>query len=172
MSIFNGIWNGIKKTINSILGGIETMANGVIRGVNRIVSALNNLSFDIPEWVPEYGGKTFGFNIPELSEIQIPRLASGGYVKANTPQLAMIGDNKQYGEIVSPEDKMYEISFQAMMDALKQFLQMFQMSQPQQGSGDVNLIVKGDLAPLIRLLKIELEKEGMRVGKNFEVVTQ
>lgn len=170
MSIFNGIWNGIKKTINSILGGIETMANGVIRGVNRIVSALNNLSFDIPEWVPEYGGKTFGFNIPELSEIQIPRLASGGYVAANTPRLAMVGDNKQYGEIVAPENKMYEITFQAMMDALKQFLQMFQMSQPQRGSGDIKLIVNGELAPLIRLLKIELEKEGVRIGNNFEVV--
>ena len=172
MSIVNGLWNGIKKTINSILGGIETMANGVIRGVNRIVSALNNLSFDIPEWVPEYGGKTFGFNIPELSEIQIPRLASGGYVAANTPRLAMIGDNKQYGEIVAPEDKMYQITFQAMIDALKQFLQMSQMSQTQQGSGDINLIVKGDLAPLIRLLKIELEKEGTRIGNNFEVVMQ
>ena len=168
-SIFNGLWNGIKKTINSILDGIETMANGVIRGVNRIVAALNNLSFSIPEWVPEYGGKSFGFNIPELGEIQIPRLASGGYVEANTPRLAMIGDNKQYGEIVAPEDKMYEITLKAMMDALKQFLQMFQM--PQQGSGDINLIVKGELAPLIRLLKIELEKEGTRIGKNFEVVT-
>lgn len=172
MSIFNGLWNGIKKTINSILSGIEAMVNGVIRGINRIVAALNNLSFDIPEWVPEYGGKTFGFSIPELSEIQIPRLASGGYVKANTPHLAIIGDNKQYGEIVAPEDKMYQVTFQAMIDALKQFLQMSQMSQTQQGSGDINLIVKGELAPLIRLLKIELEKEGVRIGNNFEVVMQ
>lgn len=168
-SIFNGIWNGIKKTINSILGGIEAMANGVVRGVNRVISAMNNLSFDIPEWVPEFGGKTFGFNIPEMDEVRIPRLATGGYVKANTPRLAMIGDNKRYGEIVAPEDKMYQISFQAMIDAMKQFLQMTQM---QQGNGDINLIISGELAPLFRFFKIELEKEGVRIGKNFEVVIQ
>ena len=38
-------------------------------------------------------------------------LAQGGYVKPNTPQLAMIGDNRHQGEIVAPEDKM-----QAMVD--------------------------------------------------------
>jgi hypothetical protein len=36
----------------------------------------------------------------------IPKLAEGGYVKKNTPQLAIIGDNKRQGEIVAPEDKM------------------------------------------------------------------
>ena len=30
-------------------------------------------------------------------------------MKANTPQLAMIGDNRHYGEIVAPEDKMQEM---------------------------------------------------------------
>ncbi len=53
------------------------------------------------------------FSIP-----QIPKLAQGGYVGANQPQLAVIGDNRHYGEIVSPEDKMYEISVRAMKDAL------------------------------------------------------
>ena len=37
---------------------------------------------------------------------QIPMLAQGGYVKANTPQLAMIGDNRHQGEVVAPEDKI------------------------------------------------------------------
>ena len=35
-----------------------------------------------------------------------PRLAQGGFVRANTPQLAVIGDNRRQGEIVAPEDKM------------------------------------------------------------------
>ncbi len=112
-NIFNGIWTAIKGVINSILGGIEGMANGVIRGVNKVVGALNNLSFDIPDWIPGIGGKTFGFNIPSLSEVSIPRLAQGGFVKANTPQLAMIGDNLHQGEIVAPEDKMLEMAKKA-----------------------------------------------------------
>ena len=57
------------------------------------------------------GGKSFGLHIPHISEVAIPRLAQGGFVRANTPQLAMIGDNRHQGEIVAPEDKM-----QAMVD--------------------------------------------------------
>lgn len=109
VGIFQGMWSGIKNIINSILGGIEGMANGVVKGINKVVSAMNNLSFDIPDWVPGLGGKTFGFSIPSLNEITIPKLAQGGYVKANTPQLAMIGDNRHQGEVVAPEDKMVEM---------------------------------------------------------------
>lgn len=109
IKIFNGIWNGIKGVINAILGGIEKMANGVIRGINKMIEALNGLNFEIPDWVPGIGGKGFGIKIPTLGEISIPKLAQGGYVKANTPQLAMIGDNRHQGEVVAPEDKLQEM---------------------------------------------------------------
>ena len=110
--IFNDMWAAIKSTINAILSGVESMANGVVRAINKMVDALNNLHFDIPDWVPGgLGGKSFGLHIPHISEVAIPRLAQGGFVRANTPQLAMIGDNRHQGEIVAPEDKM-----QAMVD--------------------------------------------------------
>ena len=51
----------------------------------------------------------YGLSLPRVPTI--PHLAQGGYVKPNTPQLAMIGDNRHQGEIVAPEDKM-----QAMVD--------------------------------------------------------
>ena len=89
-NIFNGIWSTIKGVINSILGGIEGMANGVIKGINKVISAMNGLSFDIPDWVPVMGGKTFGFDIKELSEVKIPRLANGGITTGST--LANIGE--------------------------------------------------------------------------------
>lgn len=78
-NIFDKIWSTIKKVINSILGGIEGMANGIVRGINTVIRALNRLKINIPDWVPEFGGKTFGFNIGELSEISIPRLEDGGF---------------------------------------------------------------------------------------------
>lgn len=109
--IFNDMWAAIKSTINAILSGVESMANGVVRAINKMVDALNNLHFDIPDWVPGMGGKSFGLHIPHISAVSIPRLAQGGFVRANTPQLAMIGDNRHQGEIVAPEDKM-----QAMVD--------------------------------------------------------
>lgn len=89
-NIFSGIWSTIKGVINSILGGIEGMANGVIKGINKVIQAMNGLSFDIPDWVPVMGGKTFGFDITELSEVKIPRLANGGITTGST--LANIGE--------------------------------------------------------------------------------
>lgn len=89
-NIFDAIWGAIKGVINSILGGIEGMANGVIGGINTVIGALNNLSFDVPDWVPVFGGKTFGFNITELSKVSLPRLANGGITTGAT--LAEIGE--------------------------------------------------------------------------------
>lgn len=108
-SVFNGMWNIIRSVINSILGGVERMVNGVISGVNSIARAFNSMNIDIPDWVPGIGGGTLGFNLPTWSGISLPRLAQGGYVKPNTPQLAMIGDNRHQGEVVAPEDKMQEM---------------------------------------------------------------
>jgi len=90
-NIFTGIWNAIKKVINSILGGIEKMVNGVINGVNAMIRALNRLHFSIPDWVPGgLGGKSFGFNLSEMGQISIPRLATGGIVTSST--IANIGE--------------------------------------------------------------------------------
>ena len=48
-------------------------------------------------------------SVPYVLKIpRIPALAQGGYVKANTPQLAMIGDNRHQGEVVAPEGKLQE----------------------------------------------------------------
>lgn len=108
---FSKFWSGVKNVCNSILSGIESMVNGIVRGINKIISALNNLSFDVPDWVTDLTGMTtFGFNLSPIGEVKLPRLAQGGYVKANTPQLAMIGDNPRYGEIVAPENKLLEMA--------------------------------------------------------------
>lgn len=96
----------VKAPINLIIGAINGLVKGVVSGLNLVIRSLNKLSFDIPDWVPKYGGKKFGFNISKITAPQIPYLAQGGFVKANTPQLAMIGDNRHYGEIVAPEDKL------------------------------------------------------------------
>ena len=112
-----GIWDSIveavRDPVNTILGFIETLLDGVCSMQNGIADAFNNLSIDIPDWVPEFGGGTIGFDIPYWYPPSLPRLAQGGYVKANTPRLAMIGDNRTEGEIVSPESKMQEMAEQA-----------------------------------------------------------
>ncbi len=78
--VLTGTWDNIKNVINKILGGIELMVNGVIKGLNWMIDSLNELSFDVPDWVPVIGGETFGFDISNISTVSIPRLAEGGIV--------------------------------------------------------------------------------------------
>lgn len=109
---FGAIGNFVTSTFDNIVNTIRSSVNSAIDIANSAISKVNGLKVDVPNWVPGLGGKSFGVNVPS-----IPKLATGGYVKANTPQLAMIGDNKTQGEIVSPEGKMMEV----MMAALGKF---------------------------------------------------
>lgn len=80
----------MKNVINTIINGIEFMVNRVVDGINNMINALNRLSFDIPDWVPQLGGKSFGLSIPTIPTVSIPRLANGGITTGST--LANIGE--------------------------------------------------------------------------------
>lgn len=60
-----------------------------------------------------------------LGEKKLPAYASGGYVKANQPQLAVVGDNKSQGEYIAPENDLK----QAIASAVAQGLGNMQISQ-------------------------------------------
>lgn len=103
--IVDGIANTFKNIVNKIIGGINKVIAVPFNAINDMLKKLkeiNILGLSPFSWVKE-------FKVP-----QIPKLAQGGYVKANTPQLAMIGDNKRYGEIVAPEDKMEQMVLKAL----------------------------------------------------------
>lgn len=112
-NILSGIKNTFSNVFNALLGIVKKPINAIIKVLNSLIGGLNKISFDIPDWVPLLGGKKFGFNIPE-----IPMLAQGGYVRANTPQLAVIGDNRHQGEVVAPEGKMQEMADAAAIKAI------------------------------------------------------
>ena len=112
--IFSLIYDVAKTPINLLIGAINQMITSIQAGINALINSVNKLSFTTPDWVPGIGGKTFGFNIPTVSAEQIPYLAQGGYVKPNTPQLAMIGDNRHQGEVVAPEDKLRQMAAEAV----------------------------------------------------------
>lgn len=105
-------WTGVKNIFKGIFGGLVALfkapINLIIDGLNAFIKGLNKIK--IPDWVPVVGGKGFHINT-------IPKLAQGGYAKANNPQLAIIGDNKREGEIVSPESKIYEQTLKAIKDS-------------------------------------------------------
>lgn len=85
--------NAFKTVVNKIISFAERTINGFIRAINRAISLINNIP---------------GVSISPLSELNVPKLAQGGWVAANNPQLAIVGDNTREGEIVSPESKIRE----------------------------------------------------------------
>ncbi len=164
-SVFNGIWSFIKGIINTILGGIESLVNGLISAINGMIKAMNKLNFDVPDWVPGMGGKKFGFNLSEISKVSVPKLAEGGYVRANQPQLAMIGDNKTQGEIVSPEGKMMEIMMKALESFFGKLRDMGYSNQQQQGDfGDLVIPIYLDGTILDEVIVTAQQRRNIRSG--------
>lgn len=111
-TIFKGVWESISAVlqtpINAMLALVENFVNRIIDGINKLIKGFNAIRWNVPDWVPGIGGKQLGFNISQISKVSLPRLAQGGWVAANNPQLAIIGDNKREGEIVTPESKIRE----------------------------------------------------------------
>ncbi len=102
-------FNSIKNKIVDIFGGLKealkTPLNWVIDLINSVIDKLNGFSIDIPDWVPEFGGGRFGFDISP-----IPPLAKGGLAKA--PTLAMVGDNPHASsdpEVIAPLSKLKDM---------------------------------------------------------------
>ena len=102
--VVTGITNVFKNIVNCMLDGINRVIRVPFDKINGLLNSIR--SIDIPIIGQPFLG-LWGKN--PLPVPQIPKLAEGGYVGANQPQLAMIGDNKRYGEIVAPENKMLEM---------------------------------------------------------------
>lgn len=144
MAGLSAMWEGLKQIVGAVIAGIKDMlgaftkwmdektggwfsrfcnkiaqtlakmVNFIIRGINKLIDGLNSVNISFPEWVPIIGGKKFAPNIRRLSEYRIPALATGTVVPPNREFLAMLGDNKNETEVVSPLSTMK----QAMMEAL------------------------------------------------------
>ena len=131
-SAFEGLFGGIKKIITGIIqifkgdfkngimnvfGGLKDILlapfNALVSGINSLIRGVNRIRFDVPDWVPGFGGKKFGFNIP-----QIPRLAVGGIV--NMPGRgvpiggAIAGESGREGVIPLTDSQAMEILGQAI----------------------------------------------------------
>lgn len=141
--IFKGVWN----TIVSI---VEGAVNLIIDAINWCIDQINRIHIDVPDWVTELTGMTgFGFNIPNLSKVTIPRLATGAVIPPNSEFLAMLGDQRSGNNIEAPESLIRQIV------------------REESGGGDIIINAKGTMGQLIRMLKLEIEKEGNRRGGTF-----
>ncbi|MFQ9516717.1 MAG: hypothetical protein ACLRZ9_12960 [Eubacterium sp.] len=110
--VFTGDW---KLALQGILEIFAGFANGIITGfeaaINFAVSAINRLSFDVPDWVPKIGGNHFGFDLKpvELKKFEVPQLATGAIIPPRAPFMAMLGDQKSGTNIETPEALLRKI---------------------------------------------------------------
>lgn len=108
-NVFSGNWSAAWGNIVAIFGNVfgalaniaKAPINAVISVINMVLSKINEMKISIPDWVPGVGGKTLGFNIP-----QIPMLATGGI--ATAPTLAMVGEGGE-PEAVLPLSKLAQL---------------------------------------------------------------
>lgn len=108
-TVISPISSSFKSFANGILGFFEGIANGAIKGVNKIIAGLNRISFNIPSWVPGIGGKSFGFNLKTISGVKLPRLAAGAVIPPNDSFAAILGDQKSGTNIETPERLLRQI---------------------------------------------------------------
>ena len=81
-NIFAGNWSAAWENVVSIFGNLfgaitniaKAPINGVIGAINTVISSINDMGFEIPDWVPVVGGQSFSLDIPE-----IPMLYTGGF---------------------------------------------------------------------------------------------
>lgn len=76
LGLFEGIFGMLGRVAKVPINAIISLLNGAINGINRMIDGLNSIHFDIPDWVPLLGGKSFGLNLRHLGDI--PYLAKGG----------------------------------------------------------------------------------------------
>ena len=145
VNIFGGIMNGLKSVVKQPLNGVISLVNAAIGGLNRI-------SVSIPDFVPGYGGKKFGINIPK-----IPYLAKGGII--DFPTLAMVGEAGK--EAVVPLENNT-----GGLDILAEKLSSRMAGNGSNGTspiGDITIQVGNDT--LARILLSELKKIQRQTGE-------
>lgn len=93
-TIGENMWSGLKGAFSSKTLGLKVTYDTNVGSVKKAVYKALGLS----GW-------------PKLSF-----LAQGGWVAANSPQLAVVGDNKREGEIIAPESKIRDQVKQAITE--------------------------------------------------------
>lgn len=170
--IFSGIKDGIadtfKKVVNCLISGINTIIKKPFDAINGMLNQIRDVGVA--------GVKPFKglWDKNPLTVPKIPALANGGYVKANTPTLAMIGDNRHYGEITSPENKLQsmadnaasmagEVTAKALIPVLERLCNSIIELENSQGN---TVRLEGITeSGLYRIVKTEHRKERKRKGE-------
>ncbi len=75
-------WQGVLNIFDGIFSGLAGLLmvplNAAIGVINEVIKKINSsIQFDIPDWVPELGGKHLGFDIKEIQLLDISNIQKG-----------------------------------------------------------------------------------------------
>lgn len=110
----------VRKYVNNTATYLAANANNTIDSVASQQSTFAGIPFAIQQKL----GLVWGaWNKP--AKISFPAFANGAFLRANQPQLAIVGDNRTEGEFVAPESKLQE----AVMIGISKAMDMFSPRQ-------------------------------------------
>lgn len=115
--MLSGLKGMVSGALNTVLTIVGSVINLIIRGLNWLIEKINSISFDMPDWVPGVGGKSWGPNIPLVKEWQIPQLAQGAVIPPNREFLAVLGDQRSGTNIETPLETMVQAFKQALAES-------------------------------------------------------
>lgn len=147
-----GLAQGFQNGINGIITMFENM-------INTIADKLNQFKINIPDWIPGFGGKSFGFNLNRVSfsRVSLPGLAQGAVIPPNKEFIAVLGDQKQGTNIEAP--------LQTIVDA-------FNIALAQNGgtrNGNTEVILEIDGREFGRAVVEQSNKENRRIGTRLVI---
>ena len=116
LAVWDRIKSGIKSAVNGIIGFINGMIQAAVNGLNRVIDAINTLSFDVPDWVPGIGGSSLGFDFSHITAPQIPYLAQGAVIPPNREFLAVLGDQSHGTNVEAPLATIQQAVASVMQD--------------------------------------------------------
>ena len=107
--MLSGLKGMVSGALNTVLTIVGSVINLIIRGLNWLIEKINSISFDMPDWVPGVGGRSWGPNIPLVKEWQIPQLAQGAVIPPNREFLAVLGDQRSGNNYEVPDAKLRQL---------------------------------------------------------------
>ena len=143
----NAFANTVISAVNNMITSVQKTINGAIKLLNGAIGIIKKLP----------GCK----NISDIKEVTLPQItkkdfrAQGGYVKANTPRLAVVGDNRHQGEYIAPEGMLMNMAKQAA-----------QMSGNAGMTSEVIELLK-QILELLKKLDLDVYMDGEKVTKKI-----
>ena len=102
---------------------------------------------------PLFGGESFGFDIPNVPQLNLPRLAQGAVIPANREFLAVLGDQKSGTNIEAPTSEIEAAVARGI-----------QRSGMNGGSGDHTVILQIGEQEMGRLVYRLNQQQTQRIG--------